>query len=61
MTLRTGVHEHVPVLGTALHVSMFAVVVTDDRNSTIMEPREPAAIVQLNAITRCAVCAGKFH
>ena len=50
---RTGVHEYVPVHATAPHVSMFVIVATNGWNSTIMEPREPAAIVQLNAITHC--------
>jgi len=50
---RTGVHEYVPVHATAPHVSMFVIVATNGWNSTIMEPRESAAIVQLNAIPHC--------
>ena len=50
---RTGVHEYVPVHATAPHVSMFVIVATNGWNSTIMEPGESAAIVQLNAIPHC--------
>ena len=50
---RTGVHEYLPVHATALHASMFVIVATNGWNSTIMEPRESAAIVQLNAIPHC--------
>jgi hypothetical protein len=50
---RTGVHEYVPVHATVLHVSMFIIVATNGWNSPIMEPRESAAIVQVNAIPRC--------